>query len=207
MDERRISRRTSGAQAGRRATHQRCRSDGPAMQERRVEQTDARCTRDRGTARRTDRPADGPVMHQRCTSNRATARPADGRASHGPRLEQTRERRTMDDRETRQLYHRRLERLVDIAPNSHRYACCTCFASVIHTEEEELHSHKLHRDGASIDDGIHAIPHGFDAIIAISSIRLALLPFPSRHYVQPMEKNAALNNAALLQLQSLLNSQ
>ena len=176
-------------------TDARWTSDGPAM--------DQRCTSDRATPR----PADGPVMHQRCTSNRATARPADRRASHGPRLEQTRERRTMDDRETRQLYHRRLERLVDIAPNSHRYACCTCFASVIHTEEEELHSHKLHRDGASIDDGIHAIPHGFDAIIAISSIRLALLPFPSRHYVQPMEKNAALNNAALLQLQSLLNSQ
>ena len=78
---------------------------------------------------------------------------------------------------------------------------------VIHTEEEEMHSHKLHRDGGSIGDGIHAIPHGFDAIIAISSIRVALLPFPSLHYVQPMEKNAALNNAALLQLQSLLNSQ
>ena len=143
--------------------------DGPAM--------DQRCTSDRATPR----PADGPVMHQRCTSNRATARPADGRASHGPRLEQTRERRTMDDRETRLLYHRRLERFVDIAPNSHRYACCTCFASAIHTEEEEMHSHKLHRDGAPIGDGIDAIPHGLDAIIAISSISAALLPFQSRH--------------------------
>ena len=169
--------------------------DGPAM--------DQRWTSDRATPR----PADGPVMDQRCTSDRATPRPADGRASHGPRLEQTRERRTMDDRETRQLYHRRLERLVDIAPNSHRYACCTCFASVIHTEEEELHSHKLHRDGASIDDGIDAIPHGFDAITAISSIRVALLPFPSLHYVQAMEKNAALTNAVHLQLQSPLNLQ
>ena len=146
-------------------------------------------------------------MDQRCTSNRATPRPADGRASHGPRLEQTRERRTMGDRETRQLYHHRLERLVEIAPNSHRYACCICFASAIHTEEEEMHSHKLHRDRASIDDGIHAIPHGLDAIIAISSIRLALLPFPSLHYVQAMEKNATLTNAVHLQIQSLLNSQ
>ena len=154
-------------------------------------QRDARCT------------SDAPAMHERQSNTQTN----DGRASHGPRHEQTRERRTMDDREMRQLYHHRLERLVEIAPNSHRYACCTCFASVIHTEEEELHSHKLHRDGASIDDGIHAIPHGLDAITAISSIRLALLPFPSRHYVQPMEKNAALNNAALLQLQSLLNSQ
>ena len=87
----------------------------------------------------------------------------------------------MDDREIRQLYHHRLERLVEIAPNSHHYACCTCFASAIHTEEEEMHSHKLHRDGGTIDDGIHAIPHGLDAITAISSIRVALLPFPSRH--------------------------
>ena len=163
------------------------------MQERRVEQTDARCTRDRGTARRTDRRAmdqrwtsDAPAMDERQSNTQTN----DGRASHGPRLEQTRERRTMDDRETRQLYHRRLERLVDIAPNSHRYACCICFTSAIHTEEEDLHSHKLHRDGGSIGDGLHAIPHGLDAIIAISSISAALLPFQSLHYVQPMEKNA-----------------
>ena len=70
-----------------------------------------------------------------------------------------------------------------------------------------MHSHKLHRDRASIDDGIHAIPHGLDAIIAISSIRVALLPFQSCHYVQAIEKNAALTNAVHLQLQSLLNSQ
>ena len=53
-----------------------------------------------------------------------------------------------------------------------------------------MHSHKLHRDGGTIDDGIHAIPHGLDAITAISSIRAALLPFQSCHYVQPIEKNA-----------------
>ena len=53
-----------------------------------------------------------------------------------------------------------------------------------------MYSHKLHRDGASIDDGIHAIPHGLDAIIAISSIRALLLPLQSCHYVQPIEKNA-----------------
>ena len=84
----------------------------------------------------------------------------------------------MDDREMRQLYHHRLERLAEIVVNSN-YS--VCFTSVIHTEEEDLHSHKLHRDGAPIDDGIHAIPHGLDAIIAISSIRVALLPFPSPH--------------------------
>ena len=53
-----------------------------------------------------------------------------------------------------------------------------------------MHSHKLHRDGAPIDDGIHAIPHGFDAIIAISSIRALLLPLQSCHYVQPIDKSA-----------------
>ena len=70
-----------------------------------------------------------------------------------------------------------------------------------------MHSHKLRTDRAPIDDGIHAIPHGLDAITAISSIRLALLPFPSLHYVQAMEKNAALTNAVHLQLQSPLNLQ
>ena len=183
-------------------------SDASAMHEGQSNsQRDARCTSDRGTEGRamdqqmdqrwtsrwtsdarvteqhpdqqTDQrwTSDGPAMDQRQSNSQTN----DGRASHGPRLEQTRERRTMDDRETRQLYHRRLERLVEIAPNSHRYACCICFASAIHTEEEDLHSHKLHRDGGSIDDGIHAIPHGLDAITAISSIRVALLPFPSRH--------------------------
>ena len=197
-------------------------ADGPAMDQQMDQLKDQRWTSDAGATSRADgrtmhegqrnsqtnrQTRDGPAMDQRWTSNRATPRPADGRASHGPRLEQTRERRTMDDRETRQLYHRRLERLVDIAPNSHRYACCTCFASVIHTEEEELHSHKLHRDKGTIDDGIHAIPHGLDAITAISSISALLLPLQSPHYAQPMEKNATLTNAVHLQLQSLLNSQ
>ena len=58
-----------------------------------------------------------------------------------------------------------------------------------------MHSHKLHRDGAPIDDGIHAIPHGFDAIIAISSIRALLLPLQSCHYVQPIDKSAMHCNA------------
>ena len=61
---------------------------------------------------------------------------------------------------------------------------------MIHTEEEEWHSHKLHRDGGSIDDGIDAIPHGLDAITAISSIRVALLPFQSPHYVQAIHRIA-----------------
>ena len=243
---RRTIRWTSGAQAGRRATHQRCISDASAMHQR--------CTRNRATARGTrdarvteeqmderctsrwtsDGPAERPAMDQRCRSDESSRRthdarateqqrdarctsdgPAmherqsntqtnDGRASHGPRLEQTRERRTMDDRETRLLYHHRLERLVEIAVNSN-YS--VCFTVVIHTEEEELHSHKLHRDGGSIDDGIHAIPHGLDAITAISSISALLLPLQSPHYAQPMEKNATLTNAVHLQLQSLLNSQ
>ena len=89
------------------------------------------------------------------------------------------------DAEKRQLYHRRLEKFIEIIVNSN-YS--VCFTSAIHTEEEELHSHKLHRDGAPIDDGIHAIPHGFDAIIAISSIRVALLPFQSLFHAQPIEK-------------------
>ena len=96
------------------------------------------------------------------------------------------------DAETRQLYHRRLERLVEIVVNSN-YS--VCFTSVIHTEEEDLHSHKLHRDGAPIDDGIDASIHGFDAITAISSIRALLLPLQSCHYVQPIDKSAMHCNA------------
>ena len=206
-------------------------SDASAMHEGQSNsQRDARCTRDRETEGRamhqqmdqlkdqrwtSDGPADGPAMDQlkdqRWTSDgpamherQSNSQTNDGRAGHGPRLEQTRERRTMDDRETRLLYHRRLERLAEIVVNSN-YS--VCFTSVIHTEEEELHSFKLHRDGAPIDDGIHAIPHGLDAITTISSISALLLPLQSRHYVQAMEKNATLTNAVHLQLQSLLNSQ
>ena len=91
------------------------------------------------------------------------------------------------DAETRQLYHRRLERLVEIVVNSN-YS--VCFTSVIHTEEEDLHSHKLRTDGAPIDDGIDASIHGFDAITAISSTRALLLPLQSCHYVQPIDKSA-----------------
>ena len=47
------------------------------------------------------------------------------------------------DAETRQLYHRRLERLAEIVVNSN-YS--VCFTSVIHTEEEDLHSQEMHRD-------------------------------------------------------------
>ena len=199
MDERCTSRWTSDGPAERPAMDQRWTSDAGA-----TSRADGRTMHEGQRNRRTrDAPADGPAMHERQSNTQTN----DGRASHGPRLEQTRERRTMDDRETRLLYHHRLERLVEIAPNSHRYACCTCFASAIHIEEEEMHSQEMHRDGAPIDDGIHAIPHGLDAITTISSIRAALLPFQSCHYVQPIEKNAALNNAVHLQLQSLLNSQ
>ena len=199
MDERCTSRCTSrwtsDGPAERPAMDQRCRSDESSRRTH-----DARATEQQRDARCT---SDGPAMHERQSNTQTN----DGRASHGPRHEQTRERRTMDDREMRQLYHHRLERLVEIAPNSHRYACCTCFASVIHTEEEELHSHKLHRDKGTIDDGIHAIPHGLDAITAISSISALLLPLQSLHYVQPMEKNARHCKAVQLQLQSPLNSQ
>ena len=96
------------------------------------------------------------------------------------------------DAETRQLYHRRLERLVEIVVNSN-YS--VCFTSVIHTEEEDLHSHKLRTDRAPIDDGIDAIPHGLDAITTISSINLALLPFQSLFHAQPIDKSAMHCNA------------
>ena len=192
MDERCTSRWTSDGPAERPAMDQRCRSDESSRRTH-----DARATEQQRDARCT---SDGPAMHERQSNTQTN----DGRASHGPRLEQTRERRTMDDRETRLLYHHRLERLVEIAVNSN-YS--VCFTVVIHTEEEELHSHKLHRDGGSIDDGIHAIPHGLDAITTISSISALLLPLQSLHYVQRMEKNARHCKAVQLQLQSLLNSQ
>ena len=214
MDERCTSRWTSDGPAERPAMDQRWTSDGPAerpaMDQRCTSDESSRRTHDaRGTEEQPDEQtdarwtSDGPAMHERQSNTQTN----DGRASHGPRLEQTRERRTMDDREMRQLYHHRLERLVEIAPNSHRYACCTCFASAIHTEEEDLHSHKLHRDKGTIDDGIHAIPHGLELITAISSIRVALLPFQSLHYVQAIHRIAMDCKAVQLQLQSLLNSQ
>ena len=53
-----------------------------------------------------------------------------------------------------------------------------------------MHSHKLHRDRAPIDDGIHAIPHGLDAITTISSIRVALLPFQSLYHPQEIHRIA-----------------
>ena len=64
-------------------------SDGPAMQERRVEQPDQR----------------RPTRDEQATDHESNS--------------QTRERRTMDDAETRLLYHRRLERFVEIVVNSH----------------------------------------------------------------------------------------
>ena len=70
-----------------------------------------------------------------------------------------------------------------------------------------MHSHKLHRDGAPIDDGIHAIPHGLDAIIAISSIRLALLPFQSLFTHKRFTRVQRQHRPYNLQLQSPLNSQ
>ena len=83
-------------------------ADGPAMDQLKDQRwtSDAGATsradgrtmhegqRNRGTR---DAPADGPAMHERQSNSQTN----DGRASHGPRLEQTRERRTMDDREMR----------------------------------------------------------------------------------------------------------
>ena len=170
------------------------------------------------TTRRTSVPSDGsalsyPAMQQRCSSDhdsnrwtsrktsgagamsrtnrqtrdaRVTDEQADEQATDHESNRQTRERRTMDE-ETRQLYHRRLERIVEIAVNSN-YS--VCFTVVIHTEEEELHSHKLRTDRAPIDDGIDASIHGFDAITTISSINLALLPFQSLFHAQPIDKSA-----------------
>ena len=120
-----------------------------------------------------------------------TEEQADEQATDHESNRQTRERRTLDE-ETRQLYHRRLERIVEIAVNSNN---SVCFTVVIHTEEEELHSHKLRTDRAPIDDGIDASMHGLDAITAISSINLALLPFQSLFHAQPIDKSAMHCNA------------
>ena len=70
-----------------------------------------------------------------------------------------------------------------------------------------MHSHKLHRDGAPIDDGIHAIPHGLDAIIAISSIRVALLPFQSLFTHKRFTRVQRQQRLYNIQPQSPLNSQ
>lgn len=92
-DARWTSRWTSDGPAERPAMDQRCRSDESSRrthdargtEEQPDEQTDARWT------------SDGPAMHERQSNSQTN----DGRASHGPRLEQSRERRTMDDREMR----------------------------------------------------------------------------------------------------------
>ena len=51
-----------------------------------------------------------------------------------------------------------------------------------------MHSQEMHRDGGTIDDGIHAISHGLDAITTISSIRVALLPFQSLYHSQEIHR-------------------
>ena len=63
-------------------------------------------------------------MDQRCRSDESNSqtysRPTrDEQATDHESNSQTRERRTMDDAETRLLYHRRLERFVEIVVNSH----------------------------------------------------------------------------------------
>ena len=90
---RRTSRWTSGAQAGRRATHQRRISDASAMHEGQSNsQRDARCTSDRGTEGR----AMDQQMDQRWTSDAGATSRADGRTMHeGQRNSQT-NRQTRD---------------------------------------------------------------------------------------------------------------
>ena len=141
---------------------------------------DARVTEEQPDQQQTNRQTNRQTRDARVTDEQADEQATDHESNR-----QTRERRTMDE-ETRQLYHRRLERIVEIAVNSN-YS--VCFTVVIHTEEE-LHSHKLRTDRAPIDDGIDAIPHGLDAITTISSINLALLPFQSLFHAQPIDKSA-----------------
>ena len=187
------------------AMQQRCSSDAAAMQQRCSSDHDSnrwtsrktsgagamsrtnRQTRDaRVTEEQPDQQQTNRQTNRQTRDARVTDEQADEQATDHESNRQTRERRTMDE-ETRQLYHRRLERIVEIAVNSN-YS--VCFTVVIHTEEEELHSHKLRTDRAPIDDGIDAIPHGLDAITTISSINLALLPFQSLFHAQPIDKSA-----------------
>ena len=181
------------------AMQQRCSSDhdsnrwtsrktsGAGAMSRTNRQTrDARVTEEQPDQQQTNRQTNRQTRDARVTDEQADEQATDHESNR-----QTRERRTMDE-ETRQLYHRRLERIVEIAVNSN-YS--VCFTVVIHTEEEELHSHKLRTDRAPIDDGIDAIPHGLDAITTISSINLALLPFQSLFHAQPIDKSAMHCNA------------
>ena len=58
-----------------------------------------------------------------------------------------------------------------------------------------MHFQEMYRDGLPIADGVDAIPHGFDAITAISSIRVALLPFQSLYHPQEIQRIATPTNA------------
>ena len=114
----------------------------------------------------------------------------------------------------------RLHRMVSetTLPSSLREACGDCcqhqllcftrfagFTSVIRRQEEEMHLQEMYRDGLPIADGVDAIPHGFDAITMISSIRVALLPFQSLYHPQEIHRIATPTNAVHLQIQSPLN--
>ena len=92
---------------------------------------DARVTEEQPDQQQTNRQTNRQTRDARVTDEQADEQATDHESNR-----QTRERRTMDE-ETRQLYHRRLERIVEIAVNSN-YS--VCFTVVIHTEEEELHS-------------------------------------------------------------------
>ena len=119
----------------------------------------------------------------------------------------------------------RLHRMVSetTLPSSPREACGDCcqhqllcftrfagFTSVIRRQEEEMHFQEMYRDGLPIADGIDAIPHGFDAITMISSIRVALLPFQSLYHPQEIHSIATPTNAlqtpAPIPIESAMNT-
>ena len=104
----------------------------------------------------------------------------------------------------------RLHRMVSetTLPSSLREACGDCcqqqllcftriagFTSVIHRQEEEMHSQEMHTDRTPMVYGIDASIHGFDAITMISSIRVALLPFQSLYHPQEIHRIATPTNA------------
>ena len=70
-----------------------------------------------------------------------------------------------------------------------------------------MHFQEMHTDRPPIADGVDASIHGLDAIIAISSIRLALLPFQSLFTHKRFTRVQRQQRPCNLQLQSPLNSQ
>ena len=109
-------------------------------------------------------------------------------------------------------------------PSSPREACGDCcqhqlpcftriagFTTVIHREEEDLHSQEMYTDRPPMAYEIDASIHGLDTITTISSIRLALLPFQSLYHPQEIHRIAThlqrQPTRYRLPLQSPLNSQ